>query len=258
MKIKTIYYLFIGSLITISSYSQNVNRSVSSDITDVFPQQNIILDGLTVNIPRLEILIEHAIRKAPLIKQQNDLIRVQENITKSKKYEWLDYIRPLAEIKYGSTDYVYIGASQGGVVSGDVMTTTRYSIGARIEMSVFDGVDLSRKEKIEQIKVDVEKGKLEQIEHMIRLEIIRLYNDIIAFQKILGDKSRYKVDQAANMSMATEQFNKSEIPLAELARISQMNKEAQDEYEIAYKNFSTTWMLLEEMVGVKLKTLIGI
>jgi hypothetical protein len=255
---KILPLLIIGNLFILNCQSQNVNRSVSSDLSDIVPTQNMAIEGLYVNIPKLEILIEYALKKSALVKQQNSHIQVQESERKSKKYEWLDYIRPLAEIKYGSTDYVYIGSQgQSGVVSGDVMTTTRYSIGARIEMSIFDGVDLSRKEKIEQFKVDIEKGRLEDIEHKIRLDIIRMYNELISSQKILAQKSRYKVDQGANLSMATEQFNKSEISLAELARISQMNKEALDEYEIAYRIFSTTWMLLEEMVGVKLQTLIG-
>lgn len=255
---KILSLLFVGSFIFINCYTQNINRSVSSDISDIFPAQNVTIEGIKVDIPSLQVLIEYALQRSPLVKQQNSLIQVQETQRASKKLEWLNYIRPIAEVKYGSTDYVYIGsAGTGGITSGDVMTTTRYSLGARLEMSVFDGIDQSRKVKLEQYKVDVEKGKLEEIEYKIRLEIIREYNNLLSYQKILIQKSTYKVDQAANLIMANERFDKSEIPLAELARISQMNKEALDEYEIAFKNYQTTWMLLEEMVGVKLKTLIG-
>lgn len=255
---KLLVLLTLSIMIGTLCYGQkNINRSVSQDISESAAGLDNSGQSGSEYIPSLETLIKYAIENSPLISQQNSLINVQNVQLQSKKLSWTDYIKPFAEIKYGSTDYVYIGSNQGGVVTGDVMTTTRYSIGARLDLSAFDLVDQKKRVLVETYKLDAINGRLDEIKQQIRLTITKSFYDLFSYQRILKDKTDYLVTQLTSLDWIEEQFRKAEISYPEVARVRQILKEARDEKEIAFRNYQNEYMRLQELVGVNFNTLKG-
>jgi outer membrane protein TolC len=203
-----------------------------------------------LQIPALGQLIESAMEHSPLLDEQDAMIKIREWQLKSSQNEWGRYILFFSEMRYGSIDII---VSNGGSISyGDKSNTTRYNIGTRLQLSIFDALDLKRKNQIAKEQIEFEKFKKTELERMIKDDVIRLWSKLVSYKEIVAINQDHIVAQNSNMFYAEQQYKAGDIPLIEYARIKEISTRADQEYQMAKKEFRETYLLLESLVGVKL------
>ncbi len=203
-----------------------------------------------LKIPPLVQLVDSALASSPLLVEQQALINIREWQLKSTKNDWGRYILFFSEMRYGSIDIL---VSNGGTVTyGDRSNSTRYNVGARFQLSIFDVLDLKRKNVIAKEQIEYEKIKKSELERMIRDDVIRLWNKLVAYKEIVSINEDHIASQEGNFFYAEQQFKAGDIALIEYARIKEIKIKADQEYQLAKKEFRETYLLLESLVGVKL------
>ena len=203
-----------------------------------------------LRIPPLGLLIEAGLAFSPLLDEQRALIKIREWQLKSAKVEWGRYVMFFSEMRYGSIDII---VSNAGTVSyGDKSNSTRFNVGARFQVSMFDLFDLRRKNLIANEQIEFEKFKKAELERMIKDDVIRLWNKLVAYKEIAAINEDHVTAQKGNFFYAEQQFKAGDIALGEYVRIKEISIKADAEYQLAKKEFRETYLLLESLVGSKL------
>jgi outer membrane protein TolC len=206
-----------------------------------------------LQIPALGKLIESALLNSPLLNEQDALIKIRELQLKSTRNEWGKYILFFSEIRYGSIDIL---VSNGGTVSyGDKSNSTRYNVGTRFQLSIFDVTDQKRKSLIVREQITFEMQKKAELQRMISEDVIRLWNKLVSYKEIVAINEDHIAAQNGNFYYAEQQFKAGDIALIEYARIKEISIKADQEYQLAKKEFRETYLLLESLVGVNLISL---
>ncbi|HBB91023.1 MAG TPA: hypothetical protein DC042_04745 [Bacteroidales bacterium] len=205
-------------------------------------------------LPSLNALIQTALENSPLIRQQEAMVDMRDWQTKSAKLDWTRYFQLFSEARYGAVDYVVVG----GIGTGQITDNTfRYNIGTRIQLNAFDFLDQKKKEKTAEAVLDFEKAKVEEAKRLIIDEVIKQYNQVITYKEIIRIKSDNLQGQLTNMEKMELKFATGDEDLMEFARIKEITTKAQEEFELAKKEFREAYMLLENLVGVKLDQIAG-
>ncbi len=202
-------------------------------------------------LPSLNSLIQTALENSPLILQQEAMVDMRDWQTKSAKLDWTRYFQLFSEARYGAVDYVVLGTDK---VTDN---TFRYNIGTRIQLNAFDILDQKKKEKTAEAVLDFEKAKVEDAKRLVIDEVIKQYNQVITYKEIVKIKSDNLQGQLANMEKMELKFATGDEDLMEFARIKEISSKAQEEFELAKKEFRVAYMLLENLVGVKLDQISG-
>jgi outer membrane protein TolC len=173
--------------------------------------------------------------------------------TRSAKLDWTRYFQLFSEARFGAVDYVVIGAG----VNPATDNTFRYNVGTRIQLNAFDIIDQKKKVRTAEAVLDFEKAKVEEAKRVIIDEVIKQYNQVITYREIVKIKSDNLQGQLANMEKMELKFATGDEDLMEYARIKEISTKAQEEFELAKKEFRVAYMLLENLVGVKLDQISG-
>jgi len=201
-------------------------------------------------IPALGQLIDSALIHSPLLDEQQALIKIRELQQKSASNEWARYILFFSEYRYGSINILI--ADGVPINYGQNSNSTWYNVGARFQLTIFDMLDLRRKNKIAATQIDYEKSKESELKRMIQDDVIRLWNKLVAFKEIVAINEDHIAAQESNIFYAEQQFKAGDIPLIEYSRIKEISIRARQEYQLAKKEFRETYLLLESLIGVKL------
>jgi hypothetical protein len=200
-------------------------------------------------IPPLGQLIDSAYKNSPMLESQKALIFMRETQRKSAGIDWGRYMLFFSEMRYGSVDIVVWDKE---IYSADPQNTMRYNVGARLQMSIFDGLDLKHKRNVANAQLGFEKSKFEELKKLISEDVIRLWNKLAAYKNILAISEDQRAVQHSNLFYAEQQFKAGDIPLLEYARIKEMSIKAEQDYELTIKEYRETYLLLESLTGVKL------
>lgn len=206
------------------------------------------------NLPSLNVLIQTALENSPMIKQQEAMVTMREWQKKSAQIDWSRYLELFTEGRWGTYDYVVFG---GATAPTTPPSTMRYNVGTRIQLNLFDALDQNKKVKVAESILDFEKAKVEEAKRVIIDEVIKQYNQVITYREIVKIKSDNLQSQIANRERMEMQFAGAEEDLMEYARITEIATKAQEEFELAKKEFRVAYMLLENLVGVQLDQLNG-
>ena len=231
---KTFSFLALAFLITNFSFGQIATGARTS--------------AELLHIPNLYTLIDSAMVHSPLLKTKDIEIAIKELEWRAQRWEWTDYIQPFSEYRFGTVDnYVF---SQTGVPI-DIQQTqaNRFNIGARINLTVFNAINWRYKIKQYDMAIELDEARRKEIEQAIAQEVIRLRNTLVTFRDILFLKSNHMVTQKANLQDAQLQYEAGEVPIMELARITEIATTAEEEYILANKELREALFLLIELVG---------
>jgi len=201
-------------------------------------------------LPSLNSLIQTALINSPLVKQQEAMVSMREWQKKSTDIDWTRYLQLFTEARFGSFDYIYFTGTGG--TTAEIPSTMRYNVGTRIQLNLFDALDQKKKVKAAESILDFEKAKVEESKRLVIDEVIKQYNQVITYREIVAIKSDNLQGQMANMEKMEQKFASGDEDLVEYARIKEIATKAQEEFELAKKEFRVAYMLLENLVGVKL------
>jgi outer membrane protein TolC len=208
-------------------------------------------------VPPLGVLIDSALRNNALIRYRNLDINAKETNLKSQRSSWIRNFGIQADSRFGTFDNFSTNTSEGQ--SPSILATKssqfNYGVGAYVKIPFYDIVN--RKNQVSQAKLELNQAEsmADAQRDEVRQTVIRQYNDLLLKQRLLNIKSRNLGNSRLNMEMAEEQFRNGVIPLSEFVRISEIVSNAESAYESARSEFSTTYMLMEEIVGFKFNVL---
>jgi hypothetical protein len=250
-----ILVMVLGVTLANPLHCQNAGKiAKSSDLGLVPDSQTSKSTGFSdIYIPPLGQLIDSALNHSPLLDEQTALMQMRQWQQKSINDEWGRYFLFFSEMRYGSIDIL---VSNGGTVTyGDKSNSTRYNVGARVQLSIFDLLDMKQKKGVAREQYNFEKEKKEELKKMISEDVIKLWNKLIAYKEIVSINEDHIAVQSSNSFYAEQQFKAGDIPLLEYARIKEISIKAEQEYQLAKKEFREAYLLLESLIGVKLSAM---
>jgi len=206
-----------------------------------------------MKIPALGLLIEAAKENSPLLKEQDALIKIREMQNKSANIDWGRYLLFFTELRYGSIDMIV--ANGGNISYGNKSNSTWYNVGTRLQFSIFDALDQKNKRGITKEQISFENIKMDELKRMITDDVIKLWNKLVSYKEIVAINEDHIAAQEGNIYYAEQQYKAGDIPLFEYARIKEIYAKAEQEYQLAKKELRETYLLLENLAGVKLSDL---
>lgn len=207
-----------------------------------------------LRIPPLGQLIDAALEHSPLLDEQRSMIAIRQWQEKTAKGDWGRYILFYTDLRYGTVDLI---VNNSGAISNGKSNSTWYNVGTRLQLSIFDALDMKRKNGAAREQVKYEESKLLELKRMINDDVIKLWNKLVSYKEIVRVNEDHIAVQQGNILYAEQQYKAGDIALVEYARIKEISVKADQEYELAKKELRETYLLLESLVGVKLTELIN-
>lgn len=224
-------------------------------------QQNrpfdLLNDDIQDFLPPLVSLIDTALARDPLTDFREKQIIVNNHKLIADRRQWMRDIGFQADIRYGTFNNFSTNTAEGQTPSNfaTIRSETVYGVGAYIKVPLFDITN--RKNQIGLATTELAQAEdmfmMQQAE--VRQKVIRQYNDVILKHRLLIVKSRYNETSRINMLMAEKEFLNGVIPVVEFSRVSQIVTLAEESYEQARIELQTSYMILEELVRMKLNIL---
>jgi outer membrane protein TolC len=214
---------------------------------------NLLNDNIETKLPPLGTLLDSALARNPYVKFRDLQIVVNKYKLKSDQAVWLKNLGVQTDIRYGTFDNFSTNTSEGQTPSliSTRRNQTNYGLGAYLKLPLFDLVNRKYQVNIATAEVDQANQMAEFQRDEVRQLVIRQYNDVILKQRILKIKSKYFATSKINMEMIEKEFQTGVISISEYSRISEIVTRTESDYENARVDFVTSYMILEEIVGIK-------
>lgn len=190
----------------------------------------------------LEQVIDSALVHSPLLKYYNAQININELNLKSYNKSWTNNLYFGADTKLGA-----FGTNQLDQLSSGYSTYAglKFSLGSLLNRTV-------EKNKLAQ-NIQASVFQQQQIAIELTSQIIQQYNQTkLQFNILLIRNESVQLFQA-HLEMAYKEFKNGEIDIAELSRVEDNYARNRVLYEEAKSGYQTALMLLEKLVGIKLR-----
>jgi outer membrane protein TolC len=238
---------FFAGIIEVST-AQNISRAANQQEVDY------------IELPPLSAMIDSAIMNNAMVKLRNLEIDSKATNVKSQRNYWYRNVGIQADTRYGTFDNFSTNTSEGQTPSIYASRTSQfnYGVGAYLKVPLYD--ILNHKNQVDQAKIEHEMAaRLADAQRDdLRQVVIKNYNDVILSQRLLNIASQNLGNYRVNMEMVEKEFQNGTIPVSEYVNISDEVSRAEADYESARISFITAYMILEEIIGFKLKTKINI
>lgn len=132
----------------------------------------------------------------------------------------------------------------------------RYSLNVGVGVSL--GQLLSRSNAIQKERLGLERREQVQIEleNQLSQQVIALYQNLRLARKLLTLQQEAYVTTQSNFRLTERQFRQGQLSLPEFAAATSQVTSASLAQETARNQYETAFMVLEEIAGTKLSTLI--
>lgn len=217
-------------------------------------QFDILKDEIQLAIPPLSLLLDSALANDPLVNFRDKQISVNQYKLNLERNYWMRDIGFQADVRYGNFDNFSTNTSEGQTPAtySTSRSETKYGIGAYIKFPVFDLINQRTKSNLAKFEIKQAEDMLAMQSDEVKQKVIRQYNELIVNQKLLQLKAKYLETARINMLMTEKEFINGVISVTEYSRLSSIYWNAEESYESAKMNFRTSYMILEEIVGIKL------
>ncbi len=211
-------------------------------------------DSFLMKLPPLEILIDSAIARAPLLKGHQLSIKKNELDVKRLKNNWRkDIVTGGVNVNYGLFDNLIISKDLGiDNLNTKANQQTRYTLGVAVKIPItafLDKYDF-RMAQLTLEQTEIEKQVLIQ---SIREEVYNRYNFLInSYQKynlLLEDIDGYEI----LLSNAEKDFLSNRITVEEVTNVKMSVSKAKMELNDARNEFFRARWFLEELTGVPIR-----
>lgn len=241
-------FLFLGFSFMVVFFITSQSTAQVSDTTTPEPE-------FFMQLPPLSVLIDSAIANDEYVKFRDLQSTVNTCKLKNSKIDWARYVGVQANYGYGNL-YNYSTSSTGAIEPAAVATSrseVKYSGQVFLNLPLIAVVN--RKNLVRLAKAEIEQSQQMSMfqRDEKRQSVIRQYNDVLLQQRLLRIKSKYLETTKISFQLVEKEFLNGVIPITEYTRLSESVSRAESEYETVRMNFLTSFMILEEIVGMKLK-----
>lgn len=197
-----------------------------------------------IRLPSLQRLLDHIATASPRIRKAEALIAKTKHQLSRTKLNWLDAISFGVSSTYGSYGNDVLDQISLGVTGG-----------LTVRLSLFDVFSRKSQKGIMQEELVVTESNRQVVEREERRILITLYRE----HHLSGEMVRIKSDawSAAELhqKMAETEFTQGDIPVSELARVTEIAMKAEAEFEQSRAMYRTSRAVLENFVGTSLSTI---
>jgi outer membrane protein TolC len=214
---------------------------------------DLLNDDIESMLPPLETIIDSAIANDHYVKFRDLQIGINKNKLQANQAQWSRNIGLQADARYGTFNNFSTNTSEGQSPStlSTLSSQFNYGVGAYIKFPLFDLI--GRKTQVGLSELEV--GQAEEMAQMQRIEVrqavIKQYNELILRLHLYRNQSKFIETVRVNKEMAEKEFQNGVIPVGEYARISEIVSKAESDLETAKAEFSTAYMVMEEISGMK-------
>ncbi|SFQ52086.1 TolC family protein [Hymenobacter arizonensis] len=142
-----------------------------------------------------------------------------------------------------------------GVDQIAIRNTPRYSAVASLNLPLGQFVSRGNNIKREQLALQRTEALQQDRENQIREQIIPMYQSVRLARKVFTLQQEALVNVRTNYQLAEKQFRQGQMTLQELSGANSSLTSASVALESARNQYDTAFMLLEEVVGAKISTL---
>jgi outer membrane protein TolC len=214
---------------------------------------DLLNDDIESMLPPLETIIDSAIANNPNVKFRDLQININKYKLEADRNLWTRNLGIQADGRYGTFNNFSTNTSEGQTPSTipTLSSQFNYGVGAYIKLPIYDFI--TRKNQINLAEEEIEQAKYYSLAQQkeLRQTVIRQYNELIVKHRILKIKSKYAETSKINMQMVEKEFSNGIISVSEYASIAESVSRTDTDFESSRMDFLTTFMILEEIVGVK-------
>lgn len=213
--------------------------------------QSVFFDSPAKALP---ILTEAAMKHSGAIKAlEIDKALEQENIKLAKKVI-LNSFGVNAGYTYGNQ--IGFGVANAGDPNQfRTFNASRYQAGVNFALPLGQVVSRGNQIKREQLNYQRAEALRQERELLLHQQIITLYQNVLLARKVLTLQQEAFVNTRTNYQLAEKQFRQGQVTLQELSGANSQLTAVSVAQESARSQYDTTFMLLEEVVGEKIPSL---
>ena len=238
-----------GLLVAVLSFSSALGQTTAPPASD---WQVIFFDSPAIALPRLmEAAGQHS-KQVQVLDVGKDIGKEDIQIAKE---EILQSVAVGGNYGYGNV------LNGGGIYDPGnpnqvrVVNSKRYFAGVTVSLPLsraFTRGNLIKREQLLYQQAELTRqGQLDAI----RQQVIQLYQNVLLAKKLLTLQQESYVTVKTNYQLSERQFRQGQLPLTELSAASASLTGAAIAQETALNQYNTSFMLLEEVVGAKISTL---
>jgi len=218
---------------------------------------NPLVDNIQDKLPPLEVLIDSAIKNAPLIRMEEAEISLARYRLKEDKMGLTKNFGVTSNFKWGN-NYAYSRSETAGGIPSEFLSfgnQTFFDVGVYLKLPVFDIVN--HKNSVNQGKRTVESHLIrkEQMIKETKQNVIFTYQNLLLHQDLLKVKNEAQVTSTLQVKMAEKEFLNGKVSISELARVTQTHSANLYSYKQDRMLFYRQYLLLEQLVGMKFNLL---
>lgn len=230
-------------------------QNTSSDATE-YPQLKKI--DITLLLPPIEELIDSAVHYSAMIHFWQHDIERNESKVKTSKRQWSRHIGLNTDYLYGNYQNYSLSDEGSVVVAPELITQNRntFRVGAYIRFPLFDIINRNNNIQFSKIEKEQAEDKLSFQIEQIRQDVISRYYEVVMYYNLLQIQNDYLYTSMMQFEMAQRQFYDGQIQVSELSRLTEINTRAKSSFEQQKIQFQTSYRLLQEVTGVKLKSIL--
>ncbi|MCX6245246.1 MAG: TolC family protein [Bacteroidetes bacterium] len=225
----------------------SMGRAQSSSSFDMFK------DDISEKLPGLSKLIDSAVANSPEMQFGNLQVSIDKRNLHTIKSQWTNNFGVQANYGYGTFDYLYNSTAGGNTPPTYTLNSSlsQYGVGAYLRIPFDQIFNRSNQVKMGHEVIEQAKTLVETENRKIRDQVIHLYNDLILKQRLLQIKSRYLETSRINMQMAEKGFLNGTVSIDNYSQVTEIATRTESDFEMAKTEFLTSYMMLEELTGMK-------
>jgi outer membrane protein TolC len=213
-------------------------------------------NDISQELPSLSELLTLAEKNSPAVKQSTADVSISKRNVKSEKRSWMQHLSLQSDLRYGMFGNLVLsnnGSSQSVVNSVSDAVQTRYSVGVLLQLPFNAISDRRNTIKIAEDEQDKALQKRREAVSDLRQQVIKQYNEVLKEHRLMVISNANLNSSNLQEVEARKEFVNGKISIEELARMRQLQTKAQENFENNKSAFQTAFLILQEIVGIKLK-----
>ncbi|MBO2008258.1 TolC family protein [Hymenobacter negativus] len=243
--IKKLLGSFVLTLHTAVAFGQNKPAPANEG------WQTVFFESPAMALP---LLMNAAIQHSAALKAMEIEKSIGQQEVKIAKKSILSGVALGAGYTYGNLTSIAL-ADPGNPNQFATYSSGRYSTGVTVSLPIDRIVTQGNLVKKQVLSVDRTEAMRQEQENQLRQRIISLYQNVLLARKVLNLRQESYVTVQTTYRLAEKQFRQGQMTLTELSSANAQLNDMSVAQETARNQYDTAFLLLEEVVGAQISTL---
>ncbi|WP_375418931.1 TolC family protein [uncultured Hymenobacter sp.] len=212
--------------------------------------QTIFFDSPTVALPRLTAA---AIQHSASLKSLEISKSISQEQAKLARKSLYNIVAVGANYSYGNL--FSFGGNQAPSPGVEINNAPRYSVNANLSIPLSLLVNRGNTVRIADLSIQSTEAARQDRVDQLRQQVIELYQTVVLARKVLTLQQEALVNARTNYQLSERQFRQGQLTLPEISSANSQLTSASIAQESARNQYDTAFLILEEIVGAKISTL---